>query len=481
MAAHHADLEAEGLHVIAEEHVSSDITNIGPAVGHIVSRLRAEGRAVGREEDVDLALREAVTNAVVHGNNQDPAKHVRVMAASDDAGGLFLVVRDAGDGFDPSVLPNPLQSERIQATNGRGVFLMHTLMKDVDFRDGGREVRMRVLCLVGAALCALNCSPATTDMQQPAARDTAYLMESGRVEFLGLEREKDVSAVALVNPWLVVGADEGADLAVLRKEGAGYTLMRTVRLTEGATAEIDIEGITHDDDHLYVTGSHSLGRKRINRNKPYAENVSRLQHIGPQADADNPRNAIFRLRLDPDTGDVIGRPDRIDIKETLRRDDVLGRFTDIPGKENGVDIEGIAVHDGRLFLGFRGPVLRSNLVPVMTFEFESPAIYELRFLDLGGLGIRDINRVEDGFLVLAGPVGNGPGDYELFLWDGVDGLPGGDHGDSHLQPIGMVPTEPQAKAEGFTVLSDAHDSFSILVVYDGIGSGGPRLFQVDKP
>ena len=158
-----------------------------------------------------------MTNAVVHGNNQDPAKHVLVMAASDDAGGLFLVVRDADDGFDPSALPNPLQSERIRATNGRGVFLMHTLMKDVDFRYGGREVRMRVLCVVGAALCTLNCSPATTDAQQPAARDTAYLMESGRVEFLGLEREKDVSAVALVNPWLVVGADEGADLAVLRK------------------------------------------------------------------------------------------------------------------------------------------------------------------------------------------------------------------------------------------------------------------------
>lgn len=143
--ADHPDLAAEGFHVIAEERVPSNVANISPAVDRIVSRIRAERRVVGREEDVDLALREAMTNAVVHGNNQDPTKLVRVIVASDDDDGLLLIVRDLGQGFDPSTLPSPVRDQGIHATNGRGVFLMRTLMKEVTFRDGGREVRMRIL------------------------------------------------------------------------------------------------------------------------------------------------------------------------------------------------------------------------------------------------------------------------------------------------------------------------------------------------
>ncbi len=99
-------------------------------------------RTLGR---YNLALREAVANAVVHGNGRDPSKLVRIILASDDHDGLFLIVQDSGRGFDPASVSNPVRGTGIRAPNGRGVFLMRELMKDVTFRDGGREVRLRIL------------------------------------------------------------------------------------------------------------------------------------------------------------------------------------------------------------------------------------------------------------------------------------------------------------------------------------------------
>ncbi len=138
-------LEAEGLRLIAEERIASKVINIGPVVERIVAYLRESGHATGREDDVDLALREAVANAVVHGNGQDPGKFVSIHVVSDSDGGVLLIVRDSGQGFDPSGVSSPVCGSAIQAPNGRGVFLMRELMKDVTFRNGGREVRLRVI------------------------------------------------------------------------------------------------------------------------------------------------------------------------------------------------------------------------------------------------------------------------------------------------------------------------------------------------
>jgi hypothetical protein len=135
----------------------------------------------------------------------------------------------------------------------------------------------------------------------------------------------------------------------------------------------------------------------------------------------------------------------------LDADKVLGLFRDIPSKENGVDIEGIAVDGDDLYAGFRGPVLRGNFTPVLRFRFANPSTAtELLFVDLGGLGIRDLTKVRGGFLILAGPVGDGPGGYHLFFWDGRDCLPGlrtaGARG--RVRPIGEVrpPPRPRPRA-----------------------------------
>ena len=84
------------------------------------------------------AVREAVTNAVIHGNKEEPGTRVEVaFELADDS--IRITVSDQGDGFDPDSLPDPVSREHLLDASGRGVFLMQQLMDDVsyDFPEGG--------------------------------------------------------------------------------------------------------------------------------------------------------------------------------------------------------------------------------------------------------------------------------------------------------------------------------------------------------
>jgi len=92
-----------------------------------------------------LAVREAIANAMVHGNHCDPEKAVRISVAVNENCDLFVSVKDSGSGFDPAGLPNPVAPENLLAPHGRGIFIMRQLMDQVDFEfDHGTEVRMRL-------------------------------------------------------------------------------------------------------------------------------------------------------------------------------------------------------------------------------------------------------------------------------------------------------------------------------------------------
>jgi serine/threonine-protein kinase RsbW len=95
-------------------------------------------------EPVALAIREALSNALVHGNRCDPEKTIAICVALKDDGGLFVSVKDSGSGFDPNALPNPLALENLLSNHGRGIFLMRQFMDEVEFKfDHGTVVRMR--------------------------------------------------------------------------------------------------------------------------------------------------------------------------------------------------------------------------------------------------------------------------------------------------------------------------------------------------
>lgn len=98
-----------------------------------------------KAEQVELCLREALVNAILHGNRADPAKKVMVacFCECEANGGLLLVVRDEGAGFDPSEVPDPTQAQSIDFEHGRGIFLMRQFMDEVHYQDDGREVLLR--------------------------------------------------------------------------------------------------------------------------------------------------------------------------------------------------------------------------------------------------------------------------------------------------------------------------------------------------
>ena len=92
---------------------------------------------------VQLALQEAVANAIRHGCRGDVSKHVQCSVSCDESGEVVIVVRDPGSGFDPGATADPLDPSNILKPSGRGIFLINELMDHVQFADGGREVQMR--------------------------------------------------------------------------------------------------------------------------------------------------------------------------------------------------------------------------------------------------------------------------------------------------------------------------------------------------
>jgi len=92
---------------------------------------------------VELALQEALSNAIRHGCKGDPTRQVQCVVNCDTDGEVVLVVRDPGTGFDATLVPDPLVGDNVLKSSGRGIFLINQLMDEVAFKDGGRELQMR--------------------------------------------------------------------------------------------------------------------------------------------------------------------------------------------------------------------------------------------------------------------------------------------------------------------------------------------------
>lgn len=114
---------------------------------HNASEKMAELAGFDADEslDIGLAVREAVINAMVHGNKQDPGLEVTV-TLSADRDGLKACVRDQGKGFfDPEKAPDPTEGDNLLRTSGRGLLLIKAFVDEVAFRRharGGTEITM---------------------------------------------------------------------------------------------------------------------------------------------------------------------------------------------------------------------------------------------------------------------------------------------------------------------------------------------------
>ena len=338
-----------------------------------------------------------------------------------------------------------------------------------------------------------------------AAGQPLNLSPETPVEFSGPIKERnDLSAIGQIHSYLVIGSDEAIGkkdskrnvVQLLRPDGKNrYAVHKTITLCDPVDSlgncknklhrkEMDIEGIAVEDSTLYVIGSHSARRKKVRcepvgvcnaackKPRSYSDNRAILRGpLAASAARVKPgRDRLLRLRMD--SGGTLSKMEEISLRQILDRLSVFQTFNRIPGKENGVDIEGIAVRDGLLHIGFRSPVLRGNYVPVLKLRFDAPEASDkdVVYVKLGGRGIRDLARVSDGFLILAGPSGEGSDSYQLYHWDGRDMVPGGGE---RPEPMGSIKllgeiAHPECgKPEGLMVQHEDDASYDIIVVHDG--------------
>ena len=122
----------------------SQIETVATAAAAVAEFISRSGISDDAAFGIDMAVREAVTNAVLHGNRQDVNKTVDiVLKSSPDA--VEISVHDQGPGFDPEDVPDPTAKENIMKASGRGIFFMRTFMDEVDWLirpEGGTTVRM---------------------------------------------------------------------------------------------------------------------------------------------------------------------------------------------------------------------------------------------------------------------------------------------------------------------------------------------------
>lgn len=274
-----------------------------------------------------------------------------------------------------------------------------------------------------------------------------------RLDFAeGADVHANPSGAAFTGEWLWVAGDEACGIERLRRlapagaerlrfgEPVNFPLADLLELPGDADEEADLEGMAVDGGYLWVVGSHGLKRKNAKPERDNRSNAKRLAKVS----LDRNRRLLARLPLDEDdagrptlvrrTADgrgaarLRGDADDNELTRLLADDPHFGPFLSIPGKDNGFDVEGLAVLGDRLLLGLRGPVLR-DWAGVLEIAVEADdgalrlaaldddgTMLRKHFLDLGGLGVRDLHIDGGDLYVLAGPTMALDGEIRLYRW-----------------------------------------------------------------
>jgi serine/threonine-protein kinase RsbW len=125
-----------------ERSLPSKVAAISPFVDRLMLLFRNCGCVPERESGVEIALREALANAIIHGNHENPRKHVHVCCRCE-LDEISIAVRDEGRGFDVTKIADPTAPQNVGGIHGRGIYLMRALMDEVRFEEGGVVVQMR--------------------------------------------------------------------------------------------------------------------------------------------------------------------------------------------------------------------------------------------------------------------------------------------------------------------------------------------------
>jgi len=122
--------------------LAADRDAVDPVVQSVMELVRQIHGEPDKHDAIELALTEALANAVVHGAKGDASKIVECDVVANEDQSILIVVRDPGKGFDPGDIPNPLRGESVYSDHGRGIFLINQLMDEVKFLKNGTEIHM---------------------------------------------------------------------------------------------------------------------------------------------------------------------------------------------------------------------------------------------------------------------------------------------------------------------------------------------------
>jgi serine/threonine-protein kinase RsbW len=117
------------------------------AVRDVISIARRCGCVRDNQADLEIALREALANAIIHGNANEDGKRIFLRCYGAPGDDILILVRDEGEGFDPERVPDPRDGDRMHLDHGRGLLLMRELMDHIEYRRAGREVMIYKSCV----------------------------------------------------------------------------------------------------------------------------------------------------------------------------------------------------------------------------------------------------------------------------------------------------------------------------------------------
>lgn len=120
--------------------IPSDLTCTCVPKQQVMAEVEKHGFSEDAAFAIKLALEEALTNAVKHGNRNDADKSV-IVRYSVDSNRAIIIVRDEGPGFEPDCVPDCTSPDRLPLPNGRGIMLIRHYMDEVAYRECGREIR----------------------------------------------------------------------------------------------------------------------------------------------------------------------------------------------------------------------------------------------------------------------------------------------------------------------------------------------------
>ena len=357
------------------------------------------------------------------------------------------------------------------------------------------------------ALAALPLAAMAQSAVQTVAPDGG-IWNSGAGFSFGLSKKKELKTRRSVSGMAcnlnaqqtricLLAFDEGAEARYATVSRASLVPAAEAVVLRNTQGELDAEAAATDGRYFYVTGSHSAKRGDC---------------------ASNPESRhVIRLRIDPATGRAVnpsGSGPLADYADSGRLWDIMQRQAELAphmgeraclgseppagapalaGKQ-GVNIEGMAVKDGRLYFGFRGPVA-SGVARVLSVNaqalFEGGDVRaELTRLALGPQrGIRDMLAVKGGFLLLVGPDDSPTsqkGDWAVWWWDGkaATGTPGMAAPRKlailDLRAVQLRQCDKELKPEAMTLLAESPSSWTLLVLSDGMCDGGALTVSVPR-